>query len=54
MVERGEEFTKMTGATIRVAEVPFAELFQKILTDWATGTNSSFVNSTRKSVVKPS
>ncbi|MEM1265780.1 MAG: extracellular solute-binding protein [Pseudomonadota bacterium] len=40
IVERGEEFTEMTGAEIRVAEVPFAELFQKILTDWATGTNS--------------
>lgn len=40
MVERGKEFTKMTGAEIRVNEVPFAELFQKLLTDWATGTNS--------------
>lgn len=40
IVERGEEFKKMTGAEIRVAEVPFAELFQKILTDWATGTKS--------------
>jgi multiple sugar transport system substrate-binding protein len=40
MVDRGEEFTAMTGAKIRVNEVPFAELFQKILTDWATGTNS--------------
>jgi len=40
LVERGEEFTEMTGATINVTEVPFAELFQKILTDWATGTNS--------------
>jgi len=40
MVERGEEFKEMTGAEIRVAEVPFAELFQKILTDWATGTKS--------------
>ena len=40
LVERGEEFTAMTGAEIRVNEVPFAELFQKILTDWATGTNS--------------
>ncbi len=40
MVERAEEFKAMTGAEIRVAEVPFAELFQKILTDWATGTNS--------------
>jgi multiple sugar transport system substrate-binding protein len=40
MVERGVEFTEMTGAEIRVNEVPFAELFQKLLTDWATGTNS--------------
>lgn len=40
IVERGAEFKEMTGAEIRVAEVPFAELFQKILTDWATGTNS--------------
>lgn len=40
IAERGEEFKAMTGAEIRVAEVPFAELFQKILTDWATGTNS--------------
>ncbi|NRA99202.1 MAG: extracellular solute-binding protein [Rhodobacteraceae bacterium] len=40
MVERGEEFTAMTGAEVRVAEVPFAEIFQKLLTDWATGTNS--------------
>ncbi|MDA8747371.1 extracellular solute-binding protein [Litoreibacter sp.] len=40
MVERAEEFKAMTGAEIRVAEVPFAELFQKILTDWATGTQS--------------
>ena len=40
LVERGEEFTAATGAEIRVNEVPFAELFPKILTDWATGTNS--------------
>ncbi|MEM6634701.1 MAG: extracellular solute-binding protein [Pseudomonadota bacterium] len=40
IVDRGEEFKAMTGAEVRVAEVPFAELFQKILTDWATGTNS--------------
>ncbi|MGF1623474.1 MAG: ABC transporter substrate-binding protein [Alphaproteobacteria bacterium] len=40
LVERGAEFAEMTGATIRVSEVPFAELFQKLLTDWATGTNS--------------
>ncbi|MEM9250304.1 MAG: extracellular solute-binding protein [Pseudomonadota bacterium] len=40
IVERGEEFKEMTGAEIRVAEVPFAEIFQKLLTDWAAGTNS--------------
>ncbi len=40
LVERGEEFTAATGATIIVNEVPFAEIFQKVLTDWATGTNS--------------
>ena len=40
LVERGEEFAAATGAKINVAEVPFAELFQKLLTDWATGTNS--------------
>ncbi|MEM8849147.1 MAG: extracellular solute-binding protein [Pseudomonadota bacterium] len=40
LVERGEEFTEMTGAEIVVNEVPFAEIFQKLLTDWATGTNS--------------
>jgi multiple sugar transport system substrate-binding protein len=40
LVERGKEFTAATGAQITVAEVPFAELFQKVLTDWATGTNS--------------
>ncbi len=40
IVDRGAEFTEMTGAEIRVAEVPFAELFQKILADWATGTRS--------------
>ena len=40
MVERGKEFTAATGAKIKVNEVPFAELFQKLLTDWSTGTNS--------------
>ncbi len=38
--ERGAEFTELTGATINVSTVPFADLFQKLLTDWATGTNS--------------
>lgn len=40
MVERGKEFTEKTGAKVVVNEVPFAELFQKLLTDWSTGTNS--------------
>jgi multiple sugar transport system substrate-binding protein len=40
LIDRGQDFTKLTGAKIEVAEVPFAELFQKIQTDWTTGTNS--------------
>jgi len=38
--ERGLEYQEMTGAKVTVATVPFADLFQKLLTDWATGTNS--------------
>ena len=38
--ERGREYQEMTGAKINVSSVPFADLFQKLLTDWATGTNS--------------
>ena len=38
--ERGREYQEMTGAKINVATVPFADLFQKLLTDWSTGTNS--------------
>jgi multiple sugar transport system substrate-binding protein len=38
--ERGKEFEAMTGAKVNVTGVPFADLFQKLLTDWATGTNS--------------
>jgi len=34
------EFAKATGATVNVVTVPFADLYQKILTDAATGTNS--------------
>ena len=40
LAERGEEFKEATGGTIVVNEVPFADLFQKLLTDWASGTNS--------------
>jgi multiple sugar transport system substrate-binding protein len=37
---RGPDFTELTGAQINVSTVPFNELYQKILTDMATGTNS--------------
>ena len=40
LAERGKEFEATTGAKIVVSEVPFAEIFQKIQTDWTTGTNS--------------
>jgi multiple sugar transport system substrate-binding protein len=36
---RGPDFTALTGAKINVTIVPFADLYQKILTDAATGTN---------------
>jgi len=34
------EFEKATGAHVNVVTVPFSELYQKLLTDWSTGTNS--------------
>lgn len=37
---RAPDFTKMTGAKINVITVPFSDLYQKMLTDFATGTNS--------------
>jgi multiple sugar transport system substrate-binding protein len=37
---RGPDFTALTGAKINVIIVPFADLYQKILTDAATGTNA--------------
>ncbi|HEU4797808.1 MAG TPA: ABC transporter substrate-binding protein, partial [bacterium] len=37
---RGPEFTRLTGAKINVLTVPFSDLYQKILTDMATRTNS--------------
>ncbi len=37
---RGPDFTALTGAKINVTVVPFSDLYQKILTDMATGTNS--------------
>jgi multiple sugar transport system substrate-binding protein len=40
MQRRGKEFSELTSATINVVTVPFADLYQKILNDFATGTNS--------------
>ena len=37
---RGPDFEALTGAKVNVVVVPFNELYQKILTDAATGTNS--------------
>ena len=37
---RGAEFSEATGATVNVVTVPFSDLYQKLLTDWITGTNS--------------
>jgi multiple sugar transport system substrate-binding protein len=37
---RGPDFEALTGATINVTIVPFSDLYQKILTDAATGTNA--------------
>ncbi len=40
---RAPDFQKLTGAKINVITVPFADLYQKILTDFTTGTNSYHV-----------
>jgi len=37
---RAPDFAAATGATVNVVTVPFADLYQSILTDQATGTNS--------------
>ena len=37
---RGPDFEKLTGAKVNVITVPFSDLYQKLLTDWSTGTNS--------------
>jgi multiple sugar transport system substrate-binding protein len=37
---RAPDFETKTGASINVIAVPFSDLYQKILTDWASGTNS--------------
>src|SRR5262245_55496435 len=37
---RAPDFEKLTGAKINVITVPFSDLYTKLLTDWASGTNS--------------
>src|ERR1700748_2274186 len=37
---RAPDFQKLTGAKINVVTVPFSDLYEKILTNFATGTNS--------------
>lgn len=37
---RGPDFQRLTGARINVITVPFSDLYSKVLTDMATGTNS--------------
>ncbi len=37
---RAPDFEKLTGAKINVITVPFSDLYSKLLTDFATGTNS--------------
>jgi multiple sugar transport system substrate-binding protein len=37
---RGPDFTELTGAKVNVIIVPFSDLYSKILTDAATGTNA--------------
>jgi multiple sugar transport system substrate-binding protein len=40
MQRRAPEFEKLTGAKVNVITVPFSDIYQKLLTDWASGTNS--------------
>jgi multiple sugar transport system substrate-binding protein len=37
---RAPDFKKLTGAEINIITVPFSDLYTKLLTDFATGTNS--------------
>ena len=37
---RAPDFEKLTGAKVNVITVPFSDLYQKLLTDWSSGTNS--------------
>ena len=40
MVKRAPDFKKLTGATINVIGVPFSDIYPKMESDFATGTNS--------------
>lgn len=40
LIRRAPEFKELTGAQVNVITVPFGELYQAMLTDQATGTNS--------------
>ena len=48
MQRRAPDFEKLTGAKVNVITVPFSDLYQKLLTDWATGTNCSTPASSRR------
>ncbi|MGH2816044.1 MAG: ABC transporter substrate-binding protein, partial [Actinomycetota bacterium] len=37
---RAPDFNRLTGANVKIVTVPFSDLYDKILTDLATGTNS--------------
>jgi multiple sugar transport system substrate-binding protein len=37
---RAPDFNALTGAKVNVITVPFSDLYTRLLTDWATGTNS--------------
>lgn len=37
---RAPDFQELTGAQVNVTTVPFSDLYTRLLTDWATGTNS--------------
>ncbi|MFV2092632.1 MAG: ABC transporter substrate-binding protein [Hyphomicrobiales bacterium] len=37
---RAPAFEKLTGAKINIVTVPFSDLYTKLLTDWASGTNA--------------
>lgn len=37
---RAPDFSAATGAQVNVITVPFSDLYTRLLTDWATGTNS--------------